>query len=1809
VTANPTATGTKTFTYNEMIERFGGEMVYFSLSGSTGVVARTQTISAIQTYPYEVNYYVQLADGTKTLNKVPGISPNPKTGKLPAGINNIGPLPNVAKYVVVPGQNTNVNITSSATADVFNYYYIDDAPVINGADDKEIFIGESFDPLAGVTANDDEDGSITLTAGNVIGSVNTQQADSYTLTYTVIDSAGNKTIVYRNITVKNRKLILHSGSSNTTHTQIVNNPTAINLDSIDTSSTGAFYLDGSDFWGWTITEGNTTPDYLNESSNISTDKYLYNGTLNVPVEKLGTPDANGDYHLYAVYAPKITVTVKKTWEGSARSDSIWVALFVRTSLYAEEVSPWTGVATYYYVENSTQQITDYDSTITWDNLPYVDSNGLRLTYIVTEGTTEELAKKGGGSFEVEIFTTTINGVSREVRADKLVNGSDVYVLQTLAEQQKNASGITTGYDFPIYKNILVKIDAPNIATVFEQETSLKINLPAEGSNTLKKVDIWLENPGTNAPAGPADLTINKINGGWQMSTAGYTLTGPDADGSYTISGFAPFVKDQEIFAKTFGEDSLSNAIESALEHKTVLALVYTEKPANETAYAKIEFLSGANGSFAQGDITTYWVKKGTSWGTFISAVVTLPGINANSGYTFNGWDASGIPQTGEIINDGRTFTASYTKKEMILETNPNDSDYVYISYHSADATDHNNVYGKIKKGVDGALVDTITYYVLKGTTRQDILNAMNESPPKYYIPTIVPNTGYSTVGSESGASGWNILLSDATIINENLDLYVLYFKLDDVIADNTPNEESEKPAGYITITFLAGDNGSLTGVTKYYVNPDAGKTYGDIAEPSIVPNSGYAIAPNPWNPICLKETAITTDATYIAQYLEKTLPPVITRPVANDTTVSGTAPAGSEVIVDFGNGKTVTIEATDGKWTVDVPDGVVLIEEYPISATAKETNKATSDKANTVVQGISAQPIISQPTNGDEIVKGTGEEGATIKVYINSATDPIETIVTNGIWQISLPQGTTLVTDDVITVKQTEAGKADSANVTVKVLAEIIDVTSDPSVPTPEGYVRVTLNASEGTKLMTGESAKAYDIKKGASLNADHYPKVEVTEGYKEPVSWSVPAGTAITANTSIVSTAVKKTDAEIYTLTSEILEKAKGEAATEAEVVSKVRINPAYPASGQQPTVTVDDPGTLPDGSTEGTYTVSVTVRYPDSSTEKVNVTVKVLAEIIDVTSDPSVPTPEGYVRVTLNASEGTKLMTGESAKAYDIKKGASLNADHYPKVEVTEGYKEPVSWSVPAGTAITANTSIVSTAVKKTDAEIYTLTSEILEKAKGEAATEAEVVSKVRINPAYPASGQQPTVTVDDPGTLPDGSTEGTYTVSVTVRYPDSSTEKVNVTVKVNDSPLIATPSEVTVIEGKPIKETTKVVTTNKTATITSTETNGLKVDANGNLTGTPKIDDWKPTEEVRIIEIAITVTTTLEDLTEEKVEIKVNVKVQRDTDGDGIADVNDPDDDNDGYTDAQEIVAKTDPKDSNSKPQPKPQPPVEPYVTNITNGNQTVENGSLIKEIQISSPVGAIVTIDTSKLPNGLVYDSSTNRISGKVDINDWDSSDEKVFVIPVQVKNPDGTISNLDITLTVEAKELKYNEKYNVVGGEVETDEGKKVTEDEIIAVVKITPEVEEDVIASIKVLDQIPTSGLDQKVTVQITYSDGTTDTVTVTINFNPVENKTVASWSFVSLIMTLVSIVSMVALLIVKSFKEDEDGIKLVRNQIYKITTTVSAIIAIAYFILSNDMKMPMTLVNNTTLLSTLITIVTLISLTFGLRWKEDDSK
>lgn len=73
-------------------------------------------------------------------------------------------------------------------------------PVISGADATVLYVDETFDNMAGVTATDETDGDITSSI-SVSGSVDLTVAGTYTLTYTVSDAAGNETSVNREVRV------------------------------------------------------------------------------------------------------------------------------------------------------------------------------------------------------------------------------------------------------------------------------------------------------------------------------------------------------------------------------------------------------------------------------------------------------------------------------------------------------------------------------------------------------------------------------------------------------------------------------------------------------------------------------------------------------------------------------------------------------------------------------------------------------------------------------------------------------------------------------------------------------------------------------------------------------------------------------------------------------------------------------------------------------------------------------------------------------------------------------------------------------------------------------------------------------------------------------------------------------------------------------------------------------------------------------------------------------------------------------------------------------------------------------------------------------------------------------------------------------------------------------------------------------------------------------------------------------------------------------------------------------------------------
>ncbi|MBC1797668.1 DUF5011 domain-containing protein [Listeria booriae] len=100
------------------------------------------------------------------------------------------------------GNETEKNITVTILSN--------DAPVIHGQD-VTFKAGKAFDPTAGVTASDTEDGDITSTIEITANDVNPDVAGVYHVTYSVTDSDGNTTEVTYTVTVlTNEKPVIHA---------------------------------------------------------------------------------------------------------------------------------------------------------------------------------------------------------------------------------------------------------------------------------------------------------------------------------------------------------------------------------------------------------------------------------------------------------------------------------------------------------------------------------------------------------------------------------------------------------------------------------------------------------------------------------------------------------------------------------------------------------------------------------------------------------------------------------------------------------------------------------------------------------------------------------------------------------------------------------------------------------------------------------------------------------------------------------------------------------------------------------------------------------------------------------------------------------------------------------------------------------------------------------------------------------------------------------------------------------------------------------------------------------------------------------------------------------------------------------------------------------------------------------------------------------------------------------------------------------------------------------------------------------------
>ena len=244
------------------------------------------------------------------------------------------------------------------------------------------------------------------------------------------------------------------------------------------------------------------------------------------------------------------------------------------------------------------------------------------------------------------------------------------------------------------------------------------------------------------------------------------------------------------------------------------------------------------------------------------------------------------------------------------------------------------------------------------------------------------------------------------------------------------------------------------------------------------------------------------------------------------------------------------------------------------------------------------------------------------------------------------------------------------------------------------------------------------------------------------------------------------------------------------------------------------------------------------------------------------------------------------------------------------------------------------------------------------------------------------------------PPNTSQGGQTVSavVVVEYPDKTTDNVsvNISVPTNLTAEVTKPNEV--IEKRAV-DPKKVVTPNKDGSTITTEKseNGLTVNGEGKLTGTPKVDNWGKDEEKRAITIPVKVTNGTEEIT-----VSVPVTILRDTDGDGKPDTTDPDDDNDGMTDEEEKKNGTDPKIPD-----KPENKTTYGLTGVVKPSTVTENTD-VDIPGVVKPNKENSTIETPDPVNGLRVDSN-GKLTGKPTVGKWgEGEEERDITIPVKVK---------------------------------------------------------------------------------------------------------------------------------------------------------------------------------------------------------------
>lgn len=292
----------------------------------------------------------------------------------------------------------------------------------------------------------------------------------------------------------------------------------------------------------------------------------------------------------------------------------------------------------------------------------------------------------------------------------------------------------------------------------------------------------------------------------------YVTINPPATNANTGFEFGAWDKDATI-PTVYDKDTTITASFNGL--KDVIPKTNPDGTENKKpdGYKTVTFvIDPANGGkIADGEVTVYYVNPAKD------VTVLQPKTQAEIGYEFEKWDQD--TTTAKKYTENTTVKGNFKKLEDIIPStddegkqNPKPEGYVTVTF---------------EKGEHGIEIKGQTVYYVN----PDADPAKTLGDKLIVKPTVKADTGYKF-------TKWDV--ADTKEIRSDITVTAQYDKLNDVIP-KTKDDDSEKPEGYITITFSAEKNGKLTGTSVYYVNPNKAVVLKDKA-PKVTPNTGFDFA-------------------------------------------------------------------------------------------------------------------------------------------------------------------------------------------------------------------------------------------------------------------------------------------------------------------------------------------------------------------------------------------------------------------------------------------------------------------------------------------------------------------------------------------------------------------------------------------------------------------------------------------------------------------------------------------------------------------------------------------------------------------------------------------------------------------------------------------------------------------------------------------------------------------------------------------------------------------------------------------------------